>query len=793
MRQVYGPDFSEPKSDAEVLDLIKNLETGPARDQALNTEITSAELRALADRESADRQALEAVLTYPYLSDQEKSFINHRYGILSPSEAGAAAVAAVEAAVAARNARDKLKVSNKKRKHRAETIEDKRDELPDSLLPEFSTHIGSDFYDTDNAYDYDEDGSANEADDASAMMAVLEDRPDAPLSAATRFEMVELASTLDEYSGKKRHRSGAAPASDACGFSAVTQAAGFSATADHIVGTDVGTEGGAGVSTAVDTNVGTEDGADAVSGCASSAVAELGADKSEEAALNGYDEYIPSDEICPVGNIHYQSLFVRAFRELKALRIASNLKSYHLKQGAGDLSLSRLSSLTGIKGLESLGSLSNLRNPVPAKELIVGRNGRMAYRGSRYAIAPEILQAIKELNREGLSLEQISDQIAARFKVQVSLNRLRSLLRYGLEELWSFRQRELLPCYPVIYVDVVVLRMLTNANLVVEHPFYFIMGMNFKGEAGLLNIDALPRDYEQPGVLARMWHDVLNDLKARGLKDPIYLVSGTIPELRPALSEVFPHAICQQNLLKLIEQAAVSIKTPTDNNDFINNFRHLLSCKNLLECLKQFAVYERRWQGRCVGADESIRQIKDNFVYFEQYYASMPAVRSAIKTTKTLDSFINDVKREIRHDRSYLFCDALHTLSYILEIERYVTQFRRPVQWKRALKCMLEDPYVGKILSRYLDLSEVQLSPRSLKRDQLSQALNESAEAESIRNQSESERNEDLALKQALKAYHQARSNTTGTDGTSLNILSLLAAQDTDQESGTGSSELPTA
>ena len=389
--------------------------------------------------------------------------------------------------------------------------------------------------------------------------------------------------------------------------------------------------------------------------------------------------------------VHYQSPFSYEFWELRNVQANTNVRSIYKSRGVS----SRLAELT------------------PAAK----------YRGSRYAMAPELLAAVKELNARGLSLEEISTQVQARFKIQVSVNRLSSLLRYGLRELNEFNQRRLNPCYPIIYIEVVPLRMLTSANLLVEHPFYFIMGLDFKGDQELLKVFNLPKDYDSKGAQAQMWQRALQDLKDRGLVDPIYFVTGALQEFDEPLRAVYPQAIYQRCVSSMLDEALAlagsygSDVSASDFNDFTNHFRSLGSCKTLLECMKLFSIYERRWQGKFAGADRTIAFLRANFVFFEQYYAAEPAIRASLRALKPLDNIINNVRRAIRNDHSYMFCDVLHTLCRVLEIERYYTLKRRPVQWRRALHCMFDDAYTNKIISKYLSPDDVRLSERSVKRD----------------------------------------------------------------------------
>ena len=94
-------------------------------------------------------------------------------------------------------------------------------------------------------------------------------------------------------------------------------------------------------------------------------------------------------------------------------------------------------------------------------------------------------------------------------------------------------------------------------------------------------------------------------------------------------------------------------------------------------------------------------------------------MRTIIRTTKPLLELLNDIRRDAREDRNYQYCDILSTQERVLEVAFYITRNKRPVQWKRAMLSMLNDPYTGNLIKPYLVKEDIKLSKRSAKRDQV--------------------------------------------------------------------------
>lgn len=323
-----------------------------------------------------------------------------------------------------------------------------------------------------------------------------------------------------------------------------------------------------------------------------------------------------------------------------------------------------------------------------------------------YPVAIPKLKALVEI---GMTLEMVQQYLYEHRIWNLQLDELQKLLEVDLSDLRNFLCAQLDPCYPIIYVDTVNVRMLTRLNLVVEHPFYIFMGLNLEGDRKLLSAAAFPKQWQSPQDQEQMWLNALGDLKKRGLRDPIYLVTGNVEYFKNALHTAFPKAIYQVSIYEILRRAQKNMDT-NERGEFSIYFRSLYNSKSLLECMKALERLADPWKSTY---PEAIQIIKDHFLYFEQYFAANPSLRICLRTTRAIDGVAKDLRRDMREDTEFRYQDALHVLCRIIEIDRYVTRNSRPVQWKRAIKAMLDDLYTGTILNKYLDASKIRLPRRN--------------------------------------------------------------------------------
>lgn len=326
-----------------------------------------------------------------------------------------------------------------------------------------------------------------------------------------------------------------------------------------------------------------------------------------------------------------------------------------------------------------------------------------------YPVSIEKLKALVDI---GMTLDMLQQYLEEHKIWVLQTEELKQLLAVTLEDLKDFLTKRLDPCYPIIYIDVLDIKMLTKLNLVVEHPFYVVMGFNLDGDRKLLSTGAMPREYKSKESQVKLWRSVLMDLRQRGLIDPIYMVTANVDNFKNVLREVYPKGIVQISLEEIARRASLNMET-LERIRFATDYKSLYNSKSLLECMKALDRLADPWKNLY---PESIQTIRDNFVYFEQYFAAQLPLRVCIRSTKPIDIVAKDLRRDLREDHDFRYQDALHVMCRIIETETLVSRKAKPVQWKRAIKAMYDDMYTGTILGKYVDSDKLKVPRRATKK-----------------------------------------------------------------------------
>lgn len=114
----------------------------------------------------------------------------------------------------------------------------------------------------------------------------------------------------------------------------------------------------------------------------------------------------------------------------------------------------------------------------------------------------------------------------------------------------EWRNRSLESVYPIIFLDAMFFKMRENGR-VVNKPLYNILGVNQSGNKEILGF------YLAESEGANFWLGILNDLKARGIKDILIACIDGLTGFPEAIAAAFPKTEIQ---LCVIHQIRNSIK-----------------------------------------------------------------------------------------------------------------------------------------------------------------------------------------------------------------------------------------
>ena len=102
--------------------------------------------------------------------------------------------------------------------------------------------------------------------------------------------------------------------------------------------------------------------------------------------------------------------------------------------------------------------------------------------------------------------------------------------------------------YPVVFIDAIVVKI--RDGQVANRPIYVVVGVTVDGERDILGLWA-----GTGGEGAKFWHQVLTEVRNRGVADVCILVCDGLTGLPEAVTAVWPRTVVQTCVIHLLRNS----------------------------------------------------------------------------------------------------------------------------------------------------------------------------------------------------------------------------------------------
>lgn len=151
---------------------------------------------------------------------------------------------------------------------------------------------------------------------------------------------------------------------------------------------------------------------------------------------------------------------------------------------------------------------------------------------------PSFDDKVIHLFAHGMSLRHMQTLLHDLYGIAVSPELIATITDEVYEECEAWRLRPLDPCYAIVYLDAIHVKIRTSGT-VDTHAVYLAIGIDQLGHKTILGLWL----GEKEG--AKFWLSVLNDLKARGVQDILIAVVDGLKGFPEALATAFPATTVQ--------------------------------------------------------------------------------------------------------------------------------------------------------------------------------------------------------------------------------------------------------
>ena len=277
----------------------------------------------------------------------------------------------------------------------------------------------------------------------------------------------------------------------------------------------------------------------------------------------------------------------------------------------------------------------------------------------------------------GLSVREISDQLAELYGTRIGRDQISRITGAVLDDVAEWRHRPLEEVYAIVYLDALVVKVKTDRS-VSKRCCYLAIGVTTDGEREVLGI------WWQESEGARFWLAVLNDLHQRGAEDVLIFCVDGLSGFEEAIEAVFPKAWVQTCIVHQIRAGLRYV--PYKHQKLVaRDLRPIYQAPNVEAAELALDAFEGSWGERYPMIVASWRARWENITPF----LALPAdLRKVVYTTNSIENLNRQVRRAIK-TRGHFPSEESATKLIYLAICRAETKWRTVYNWsaaRRALK-----------------------------------------------------------------------------------------------------------
>src|SRR5713101_1024130 len=231
------------------------------------------------------------------------------------------------------------------------------------------------------------------------------------------------------------------------------------------------------------------------------------------------------------------------------------------------------------------------------------------------------------LAAKGLTTGEIAAHFADVYGAESSRDTISRITDRVLEEMAAWQSRPLDSVYPVVFIDAIVVKI--RDGQVANRPVYTVVGVSVEGKRDVLGLWI-----GDGSEGAKYWHQVLSELRNRGVVDVCILVCDGLKGLPESVSAVWPLAIVQTCVLHLVRNT-FRYASKADWYELARDLRPVYTAPTDQAAKERFAALAEKWGDRYPAI---IRLWQNAWAEFVPFLAYDPEIRQVIYSTNAIES-----------------------------------------------------------------------------------------------------------------------------------------------------------
>lgn len=253
----------------------------------------------------------------------------------------------------------------------------------------------------------------------------------------------------------------------------------------------------------------------------------------------------------------------------------------------------------------------------------------------------------------GFSLSDISKTIQDVYSLKLSEETLSHMTKSVSEEVETWQNRKLEPCYPFVYIDCLYAKVKEDLRSV-KKAIYVVLGVNCLGIKDILGI------WIDDTESTSKWCEILDELKSRGVKDIFFVSLDGLTGLADKIEDTFPNTVSQRCIVH-IDRNIFNMLPRKICKEVMGDFKQIYTANNLHYAKEAYHNFCEKYKDNV----KLIKKVNEDIEYVFQLFEYPVEIRKMIYTTNAIESLNATLRKVTRGKGSFVNEPALMKVLYL--------------------------------------------------------------------------------------------------------------------------------
>ena len=284
----------------------------------------------------------------------------------------------------------------------------------------------------------------------------------------------------------------------------------------------------------------------------------------------------------------------------------------------------------------------------------------------------------------GMSTRKIADLLEDMYGDHYSSSTVSRITDLAIEEVNKWKDRPLKRRYSVLFLDAMSLKL--RRDTVQTEMAYFVAGINEDGYREILSFQVGGNES------ATVWGEVLKDIKDRGAREVLLVVTDDLSGIKNTVTEAYPKADYQQCVVHKTRNTRNKVRE-NHKDDLLRDLKRVYNAPKKSQAKECFTDFKEEWSDLYPKVVDSWEEDLPDLLTFLDY---PDEIRSTIYTTNWLERAIKEIRRRTKPQDSLPSPKAAEKVLYLRTKERNDKWGNRRMRGFKKAKPKLQEKFADR-------------------------------------------------------------------------------------------------